>query len=207
MRRGFGTIESDLRMFNAKAQRRGAGVQPRMNTMARMNARSGGSGTATCRPSPVFPAGYVRLVADDSTQVVDFQDKTKKLTTRNIKNTKMHTRLKLVEKQSSRPLSFACVRFRPNEHPLSSGSNRSFSFAYVRIRSHTSAFVRLRSLKIFLFTDEAESGRTRQLLPGGGELRRAPECVTANSSEYAALAGLFHRDSPEYVTKKICAQL
>ena len=44
----------------------------------------------------------------------------------------------------------------------------------------------------------------RQLLPGGGERRSAPEYVTANSPEYAALAGLIHRDSPQYVTKKIC---
>ena len=44
---------------------------------------------------------------------------------------------------------------------------------------------------------------SRQFLPGGGVLRRAPECVTAISPEYAALAGLIHRDSSQYVTKKI----
>ena len=37
----------------------------------------------------------------------------------------------------------------------------------------------------------------------GDESRRAPEYVTANSPEYATLEGLFHRDSPQYVTKKI----
>ena len=42
----------------------------------------------------------------------------------------------------------------------------------------------------------------RQFLPGGDGLRRAPECVTTNSPEYAALEGLKHRDSPQYVTKK-----
>ena len=45
---------------------------------------------------------------------------------------------------------------------------------------------------------------SRQFLPDSDGLRRAPECVTANSPEYATLAGLFHRDSPEYVTKKMC---
>ena len=52
----------------------------------------------------------------------------------------------------------------------------------------------------------AIAGRGRQLLPGGDELRRAPECVTTKTPEYATLEGLIHRDSSEYVTKKImCA--
>ena len=93
------------------------------------------------------------------------------------------------------------VRFRSLSARRASAYVRVGSFAFVRMRSLTSAFVRIRSHTIFLFMCETQSGQTRQFLPGGGELRRAPECVTANSPEYATLEGLIHRDSPQYVTK------
>ena len=105
-------------------------------------------------------------------------------------------------------------------HPLSFGYGRTSvrlpPGRIIRFRSHTSAYIRLHPLSFaydFLFMHEAESGRTPafakamagrgKFLPGGDESRRAPECVTANSPECVTLAGLKHRDSPEYVTKKI----
>ena len=110
---------------------------------------------------------------------------------------KMQIRQKSDRKRCGHPLSFACVR-------LGRTSVRLLPGQIVRFRSHTSAFVRIRSLMIFLFImNETTSGHTRQLLPGRDVLRRAPECVTANSPEYVTLEGLIHRDSPEYVTKKI----
>ena len=132
----------------------------------------------------------------------------------------MQTRQESVGKRTVirfHPLSFA---FGPtNVRLLPVGSS-----AYIRIRSPSFAYVRIQFFYLWKtsrvgkagFRRDAESnppeaGATRrnggvwgrQILPGGGGLRRAPECVMANSPEYATLEGLKHRDSPEYVTKKI----
>ena len=66
---------------------------------------------------------------------------------------------------------------------------------YWRIKAATVAYN--------FFKKGIESRKSGKFLPVGDELRRVPECVTANSPEYAALEGLKHRDSPQYVTKKI----
>ena len=95
------------------------------------------------------------------------------------------------------------IRFRSPAFAFGGTGIRLHPGRIVRIRSLTFAFIRLYSLTIFLFMDDLESGKGRQFLPGGDGLRRAPECVTANSPEYATLKGLKHRDSPQYVTKKI----
>ena len=91
------------------------------------------------------------------------------------------------------------IRFHPLSFAFGPTSIRLRPGQIIRLRSHTFAFVRLRSLTIFLFMNDIESEKGRKFLPGWW---RAPECVTANSPEYAALAGLKHRDSPQYVTKK-----
>ena len=113
--------------------------------------------------------------------------------------------------RSEGELSSAFVRFRSVTGGRASAYVRVRSSAFVRIHPHSFAFVRLR---FFYFLYDTESGKGPpfakamvgkwQFLPGGGELRIAPRCVTAKTPEYAALAGLKHRDSPQYVTKKIC---
>ena len=92
----------------------------------------------------------------------------------------------------------------------------SFAFGPTSVRLLPGRIIRFRSPRFaynfFMHDTESRKGSTFakamvgrwQFLPGGGERRRAPECATANSPEYVTLAGLIHRDSPQYVTKKIC---
>ena len=125
-------------------------------------------------------------------------------------NTERQTGQKWVGKRFGHPLSSAFVRFGRYERPLTSGWDHSYSFAYIRFRSLPFAY------NFFIYETEGRNCPTfakpmvgrRKFLPGGDERWHAPECVTANSPEYVTLEGLIHRDSSQYVTKKImCATL
>ena len=122
------------------------------------------------------------------------------------KNAKDADRAKTGRKAMRHPLSFAFVRFRPDDRPLTSGSDHPPSFAYIRFRPLTFAY----NFFIYGLRLVWDSGSACSACSAGGKAAifagwwRAPDCVTAKTPEYAALKGLFHRDSPQYVTKKKC---